>query len=91
VVPALSRLPPLAYAWTLWPAVGLLPPSVRHGYRVRWSPFERAVSAWLLAGWRSWRPFLPADFRQMPQARAADRRVGRGADPQEPLGTPSQS
>jgi uncharacterized protein (DUF2236 family) len=75
VVPALTRLPPVAYAWTLWPAVGLLPPSVRHGYGIRWSPFERAVSVWLVAGWRSWRPVLPADFRQMPQATAADRRV----------------
>jgi uncharacterized protein (DUF2236 family) len=75
VVPALAALPTAAYAWTLWPAVGLLPPPVRDAYGFRWGPLERAVSAWLVAGWRSWRPWLPAELRQMPQALAADRRV----------------
>ena len=32
--------------------------------------------SWLVAGWRAWRPLLPATFRQMPKALAADRRVG---------------
>lgn len=75
----LARLPvpPRLYDWTLWPAVGLLPGTIRDGYGFRWGPLERAVSAWLVAGWRSWRPILPAGFRQMPQARAADRRVNR--------------
>ena len=41
----------------------------------RGGPCERAVSAWLVAGWRGWRPLLPAGFRQMPKALAADRRV----------------
>lgn len=75
VVPALAALPTVAYSWTLWPAVGLLPPSVRDAYGLAWGTLERAVSAWLVAGWRAWRPWLPADFRQMPQALAADRRV----------------
>jgi hypothetical protein len=39
-----------------------------------------------VAGWRLWRPILPAGFRQMPQALAADRRI---SDAQ--LGTPSQA
>jgi hypothetical protein len=26
--------------------------------------------------WRAWRPILPAGFRQMPPALAADRRLG---------------
>lgn len=77
VVPALARLPAWTYAWTIWPAVGLLPQTVREGYGLRWGRFERAVSAWLVAGWRAWRPLLPAGFRQMPQARAADRRLAR--------------
>jgi uncharacterized protein (DUF2236 family) len=76
VAPALARVPAAAYAWTLWPAIGLLPPSIRDDYGLRWGPLERAVSAWLVAGWRAWRPILPAGFRQMPQALAADRRVG---------------
>ena len=65
-----------AYAWTLWPSIGLLPASVRTDYGLRWGPAERAVSAWLVAGWRAWRPILPASFRQMAIARAADRRMG---------------
>lgn len=77
VAPMLSDLPAWSYAWALWPSVGLLPPSVREGYGLRWGPLERAVAAWLVAGWRLWRPILPAGFRQMPQALAADRRIGR--------------
>jgi uncharacterized protein (DUF2236 family) len=75
VLPALECLPPAAYAWTLWPAIGLLTPSVRADYRLRWGPLERTVSTWLVATWRWWRPSLPASFREMPAARAADRRV----------------
>jgi uncharacterized protein (DUF2236 family) len=76
VLPPLARVPAAAYAWTLWPSIGLLPPGVRDAYRLPWGPLERAVSAWLVAGWRAWRPLLPAGFRQMPQALAADRRIG---------------
>jgi uncharacterized protein (DUF2236 family) len=72
----LERLPTGAYAWTLWPSVGLLPASVREAYGLPWGPRERLVSAWLVAGFRAWRPLLPASFRQMPKALAADRRVG---------------
>ena len=75
VVPALAPVPARFYAWTLWPSIGLLPASVRTDYGFRWGPIERAVSAWLVAGWRGWRPLLPVSFRQMPQALAADRRV----------------
>jgi uncharacterized protein (DUF2236 family) len=81
----LAIVPAAAYAWTLWPAVGLLPPSVREEYGLEWGVRERAVSAWLVAGWRAWRPLLPASFRQMGAALAADRRMreaGRGAGPQ---------
>ncbi len=76
VAPLLAALPPWTYAWTLWPAVGLLPDVVRAGYGLPWGLRERAVSAWLVAGWRGWRPLLPRAFRQMPQALAADRRLG---------------
>jgi uncharacterized protein (DUF2236 family) len=91
VVPALAGLSPTAYAWTLWPAVGLLPESVRTEYGLRWGPFERAVAAWLLAGWRAWRPILPPSFRQMPQALAADRRIeDAGLAPSVPSDPPTQ-
>jgi uncharacterized protein (DUF2236 family) len=75
VIPALAGLPAATYAWTLWPAVGLLPPSIREAYGLPWGPLQRAVAAWLVAGWRGWRPVLPDAFRQMPQALAADRRA----------------
>lgn len=81
--PLLARVPLAAYAWTLWPALGLLPPEVREAYRLPWGAREQLVSRWLVAGWRAWRPLLPGSFRQMPQALAADRRMarqlGRGA------------
>jgi len=80
VVPALAAVSARFYAWTLWPSIGLLPPSVRADYGFRWGPLERAVSAWLVAGWRGWRPLLPMSFRQMPQALAADRRVAGEAN-----------
>ena len=75
VLPPLALVPPVAYAWTLWPAIGLLPASVRDDYGFRWGPVERAVSRWLVSGWRLWRPLLPAGFRQMPHSIAAERRV----------------
>jgi uncharacterized protein (DUF2236 family) len=75
VVPPLGWLPPRIYSWTMGPSIGLLPTSVRDEYGLEWGPLQRAVSAWLVAGWRGWRPLLPAGFRQMPQALAADRRI----------------
>jgi uncharacterized protein (DUF2236 family) len=74
----LGVVPVETYAWTLWPSVGLLPATVREEYRLPWGPRERLVSAWLVAGWRAWRPFLPVSFRQMPKALAADRRMRGG-------------
>ena len=68
-------VPTLAYDWTLWPSLDLLPPGVRAEYGFPTSPLRAAVGAWLVAGWRAWRPLLPAGFRHMPQALAADRRI----------------
>jgi uncharacterized protein (DUF2236 family) len=73
--PALGLVPAGAYAWTLWPSVGLLPATVRDEYGLAWGARQRLVSAWLVAGWRAWRPWLPVGFRQMPKALAADRRM----------------
>ncbi len=77
LAPWLAVIPADGYAWTLWPSIGLLPASVRDDYGLAWGPRERLVSAWLVAGWRAWRPILPRAFRQMPQALAADRRMRR--------------
>jgi uncharacterized protein (DUF2236 family) len=79
LAPILAGLPVWTYAWTLWPAIGLLPPSVRAEYGLRWGLLERAVAAWLVAAWRWWRPALPEGLRQMPAARAASRRLEAAA------------
>ncbi len=75
LLPPLGFLPAGAYAWMLWPSIGLLPASVREEYGLPWGAREQLVSTWLVAGWRAWRPWLPASFRQMPRALAADRRM----------------
>ena len=78
VRPVLERIPIETYSWAMWPSVGLLPAGVREEYGLRWGPLERTVSAWLVAGWRAWRPLIPTEWRWMPHARAADRRVAEG-------------
>jgi len=75
LAPALAAVPTRAYAWTLWPAIGLLPASVRTAYGFGWGPLERTTAAWLVASWRAWRPWIPRGLRQMPQAGAADDRI----------------
>jgi uncharacterized protein (DUF2236 family) len=75
LAPILSRIPPSIYSWTLWPSVGLLPDATRDEYGLTWGRRERAMSSWLVAGWRAWRPLIPPAWRQMPKARAADARV----------------
>jgi len=69
------------YDWSMWPAIGLLPPVVREAYGFRWGTREQLVARWLVATWRAWRPALPASWREMPQARAADRRIRGSAPP----------
>lgn len=76
---ARTGLHPRLYDWTLWPSIGLLPPSIRETYGFDWGWRERAVDAWLVTAWRAWNNVLPPGFRQMPQALAADRRVAAAA------------
>jgi uncharacterized protein (DUF2236 family) len=85
--PALGRVPTVGYAWTLWPAVALLPASVRADYGFTWGPRERAVAAWLGTGFRVWRPLLPRSWRTMPRALAADARL-QAAGPSSWAGLP---
>jgi len=68
---------PRLYDWAMWPSLALLPPTIRDAYGFRWGPFEQGVASWLVTAWRAWNPLLPASFRQMPQALAADRRLAR--------------
>ena len=73
--PRLASIPPGLYAWTMWPAIELLPPAIRAGYQLPWGIRQRAVSAWLERGYRAWRPVLPVAFRTIPWANAADARL----------------
>jgi uncharacterized protein (DUF2236 family) len=77
--PALGWIPRSSSTWTFWPALALLPRSVREEYGLELGPLERAVSAWLVRAWRLWRRALPVGFRHMGAARAADRRVSSGS------------
>jgi uncharacterized protein (DUF2236 family) len=81
--PALGWVPRRAATWTMWPAVALLPASVRADYGLELGAVERGVAAWLTTTWRAARRWLPGGFRQMDAARDADARVARargGAD-----------
>ena len=73
----LGILPAQLYAWTNWPAIGLLPDQVRAEFGLPWTPGHRAVAGWLLAAWQFWRPLLPVRFRTFRQARLAEERSGR--------------
>ncbi len=74
---ALDWIPRRAATWTMWPAVALLPPSVRAEYGLELGPIERVVAGWLTAAWRAWRPWLATGMRQMSAARDADARIAR--------------
>ena len=76
LAPMLDAIPARAYGWLFWPSIGLLPASVRDGYRLPWGLRQRAVATWLVAAWQAWRPALPPSYRSMPQALRADQRVG---------------
>jgi len=76
---AAGRLPRSAVTWTMWPSVALLPSGVRDEFGLVWDRPRRLVAGWLTAGIRAWRPLFPTSWREMPQARRADRRV-TGAD-----------
>ena len=73
--PALAAVPAAAYGWTLWPAVALLPATIRADYGLHWGPSSASIAGWLTAGFRAWRPVLPSTWRTMPQALAADARL----------------
>ncbi len=90
---ALACVPVQLYDWTMWPALELLPDAIRTGYGIPQTPARRLVSDLVVAGFRFWRPLLPAAFRSMPQALAGDVRMGRlsGASTARSMGAPGQS
>ena len=75
----LTLVPQPAVDALMLPAIGLLPAATRDEYGLTFGPLERAINAWLVAGWRFWRPRLPTTLRWFPQAIAADARAARAA------------
>jgi len=73
--PPVGPLPPRLYDWLMWPSLAILPPAVRAEYGIAWTPSRAGVAGWLTAGMATWAHRLPAAWRSMPQARAADRRI----------------
>jgi len=73
--PPVGPLPPSLYDWLMWPSLAILPPAVRAEYGIPWTPLRAGVAGWLTAGMAMWAHRLPAAWRSMPQARAADRRI----------------
>jgi uncharacterized protein (DUF2236 family) len=74
----LDAVPPDAVSWLLLPSLSLLPASLRDEYGFAWGPRERALSAWLVTAWGTWRPVFPSSMRWFPQALAAEARVAGG-------------
>jgi uncharacterized protein (DUF2236 family) len=65
------------------PGLALLPPRLRDGFGIRWGRAHDALASVGAAGLRAWVNVIPRDWRAMPQARAADRRIS-AADQRAP-------
>ncbi len=76
---ALDRIPPALYDWLMWPGLRLLPPRLAVEYGIPDTAVRLAVSSWLEAGFRFWRPLFPPALRWMPYARRAFQRVEQGS------------
>ena len=80
LAPMLVRPPlPLAPGWAVdllaLPGLAMLPPRIRDGVRHPVGRGTRALGAADRRGVRLWTAAIPVDWRSMPQARAAERRV----------------
>jgi uncharacterized protein (DUF2236 family) len=60
-------------------SVSVMPPAIRRGYGIRWSPARQRGMGRVALVTRRVLPLLPPSLREMPQARSAERRLGPGA------------
>jgi uncharacterized protein (DUF2236 family) len=76
VVHPFAALPDAVY----WPtdviATGLLPPSLREAFELRWGARERLFFRFVVHGLRVWRAIAPRRLAIVPHARLYERRVG---------------
>jgi uncharacterized protein (DUF2236 family) len=82
LAPHIVRPPlPLAPGWLVdvaaLPGLALLPPRIRQGYGIPWSARRERMARWLGRGMRLWVRIVPAAWRAMPQARAAQARAAK--------------
>jgi uncharacterized protein (DUF2236 family) len=66
------------------PSLAMLPPRLRDAYGLPWGPGRARLASLLDLAVRAWVRLLPERWRQMPQARAADRRVRLARMPANP-------
>ena len=91
--PPLPLVPGALIDLTALPGLGLLPPRLREAYGLPWGPGRDRSARVLGRAVRLWAAVVPPDWRAMPQARAADRRVKQrvgmtlesGLSPKEPM------
>lgn len=72
-----TRLPP-RFAWDAAHLISfsVMPPSIRRGYGIGWSPARERAMSRVAGASRRLLPLLPGPLREMPQARSAERRLG---------------
>jgi uncharacterized protein (DUF2236 family) len=73
--PPVRGVPPLAWSPLALTAVWLLPPELRTAYGLAWDAGREALMRWTAACSRRLVPRLPTLLRDVPAARAAERRV----------------
>jgi len=83
--PALPVVPGPVVDLLALPGLALLPDRIRDAYGLDWSPRRARTAAVLSRGVRLWTGAVPVDWRSMPPARRAHRRVARASSgPPEP-------
>jgi uncharacterized protein (DUF2236 family) len=57
------------------PGLALLPPGIRTGYGLEWTPAQARLAQALSLGLRAWVAAMPRSWRALPQARKAEART----------------
>lgn len=77
VRPPLPFIPGAVIDALATPGLALLPPHIRAAYGIPWGPGRAAFARLIDSLMRAWVGLVPAAWRAMPQARAAERRARR--------------
>jgi uncharacterized protein (DUF2236 family) len=75
--PPILGLPPVIIDILATPGLALLPPRLRSDYGIAWSRPRSLLARLGVVGLRAWVRLMPRAWRALPQARAAETRVGR--------------